>query len=147
MVLSGKAAWMTQAIFLILGSNTVTPCFNCSPSGELWPFHRHWKKKHLPVWVGGGGQLWSASGGHMLYLKAGWPGFFEKEPAHRSKEKREADSSDTHEASDDKHPPYGQNDSHCLPVREADTLSMKCTVYFLVQWFQFKLNVSRQTRN
>lgn len=93
------------------------------------------------------GELRWASGGHMFHLKAGWPGFFLKEPVHHSKEKNEADSRDTHEASDDKHPPYGQNDSHRLPVRETDTLSMKCTVYFLVQWFQFKLNVSRQTRN
>lgn len=93
------------------------------------------------------GELRWASGGHMFHLKAGWPGFFVKEPVHRSKEKSEADSRDTHEASDDKHPPYGQNDSHRLPARETDTLSMKCTVYFLVQWFQFKLNVSRQTRN
>lgn len=93
------------------------------------------------------GELRWASGGHMFHLKAGWPGFFLKEPVHHSKEKNEADSRDTHEASDDKHPPYGQNDSHRLPVMETNTLSMKCTVYFLVQWFQFKLNVSRQTRN
>lgn len=93
------------------------------------------------------GELRWASRRHMFHLKAGWPGFFLKEPVHHSKEKSEADSRDTHEASDDKHPPYGQNDSHRLPVREADTLSMRCTVYFLAQWFQFKLNVSRQTRN
>ena len=56
----------------------------------------------------------------------------EKEPVPRSEGKREADSRAAHEPSDDKYPPYGQNDSHCFLVREADTLRMKCTVYFLV---------------
>lgn len=138
LILSDKAVCVAQTVW-VLGSK-ITPWLHFT-SGELWPGQRHCKKKISQ------GELRWASGGHMFHLKAGWPGFFVKEPVYRSKEKSEADSRDTHEASDDKHPPYGQNDSHRLPARETDTLSMKCTVYFLVQWFQFKLNVSRQTRN
>lgn len=142
LILSDKAVCVAQTVWF-LGSK-ITPWLHFT-SGELWPGQRHCKKKKKKK-ISPGELRW-ASGGHMFHLKAGWPGFFVKEPVHRSKEKSEADSRDTHEASDDKHPPYGQNDSHRLPARETDTLSMKCTVYFLVQWFQFKLNVSRQTRN
>lgn len=42
----------------------------------------------------------------------------------------EADSRHAYEPSDDKHPPYGQNDSHCLTVREEDTFAYEMHCLF-----------------
>ena len=65
-------------------------------------------------------------------LRVSWPRFYEKEPVLISEGKREADSRAAHKPLDDKYPPYGQNDSLCLLVREVDTLCIEFTVIFLI---------------
>lgn len=72
-------------------------------------------------------------------LRASWPRFYEKEPVliSEGKGRQRAEQLISHWMINTHHmvkmiPP-------CLPAREADTSCMKCTVYFLVGWYQFRI--------